>query len=275
MMKKVMSFWILAAAWGQAALPALADPIADFDLKVASGESAATRLEARSLSLVAPRVVAGTQNLVSSNGLTTTAWDTTALANGWHEVEEPDSAGELKASLLVANLPTIAVEGGRLSSSATWTSNAVHWVRNRVVVPDGVTLTVREGAIVKFGEGTGITVEKGGTLNMTGKSNARIILTSFADDVYGGDSDFGATNAVYGTWSVTTNVGGVVSDAYTTCATVHSRVRRPSLCPLQSRRSARTGRPAFRFRSPARGMAASRSTGGLSMVRQNMERTSR
>ena len=114
-----------------------------------SPESAAVRLEARDRTLVAPRVVAGTQSLVSSDGLTWAAWDTTALANGWQEVTEP-TGGE-KASLLVANLPSIAVEGGRLQSNTTWTSNAVHWVRNRVIVPDGVTLTVREGAIVKFG----------------------------------------------------------------------------------------------------------------------------
>ena len=178
-----------------------------------SADSAAVRLEARNMALVAPRVVSGTQNLVSSNGLTATAWDTTALANGWQEVTEP--TGGDKASLLVANLPSIAVEGGRLQSNATWTSNAVHWVRNRVVVPDGVTLTVREGAIVKFGEDTGITVESGGNLNFSGKSNARVVLTSFADDVYGGDSDFGATNAVYGTWSISTLSGGTISDAYT------------------------------------------------------------
>ena len=178
-----------------------------------SQESAAVRLEARSMGLVAPRVVAGTQTLISSNGLTTTAWNTTALANGWHEMQEP--TGGDKVSLLVANLPSIAVEGGRLQSNATWTSNAVHWVRHRVVVPDGVTLTVREGAIVKFGEDTGITVEKGGTLNFTGKSNARIVLTSFADDVYGGDSDFGVTNATYGTWSISAMSGATISDAYT------------------------------------------------------------
>ena len=216
MMKKVMSFWGLAAAVATSAiLPSLAEPIEGFDLKVASGESAAARLEARALSLVAPRVVAGTQTLVSSNGLTTTAWDTTALANGWHEVEEPDSAGELKASLLVANLPSISVEGGRLTSNATWTSNAVHWVRNKVIVPSGVTLTVAAGAVVKFGEHTGMFVEDGGTVKFNGNSSDPVVLTHFADDVYGGDSDFGATNATWNSWSLTAQSGGTISDLYT------------------------------------------------------------
>ena len=170
------------------ALTASADePFLGGFVSAVSPESAAVRLEARNMALVAPRVVAGTQNLVSSNGLTTTSWDTTALANGWQEVTEP-TGGE-KASLLVANLPSIAVEGGRLQSSVTWGADAVHWVRNKVIIPRGVTLTVAAGAIVKFGEQTGMFVEDGGTVKFNGNSSAQVVLTSFADDVYGGDSE--------------------------------------------------------------------------------------
>ncbi len=198
---------VVAAAATSEALPL------DGFVSAVSPESAAVRLEARDMGLVAPRVVDGVQSLVSSNGLTWAAWDTTVLANGWQEVTEPTS-GE-KASLLVANLPAIAVEGGRLQSNATWTSNSVHWVRNKVIVPSGVTLTVDAGAVVKFGEHTGMLVEDGGTVRCNGDSSAQVVLTSFADDVYGGDSDFGAATAVWNSWSLTAQSGGTISDLYT------------------------------------------------------------
>ena len=100
MKTKTTSMYSTAAAWGHAALPALADePFLGGFVSAVSPESASVRLEARDRTLVAPRVVDGVQNLVSSNGLTTTAWDTTALANGWQEVTEPTS-GE-KVQLLV------------------------------------------------------------------------------------------------------------------------------------------------------------------------------
>ena len=178
-----------------------------------SSESAAVRLEARDWSLVAPRVATGTERFVSADGLVPSSWETAVLENGWHEVADSDGGDGIR-DMLVLNPPSFRVEGGRLASNSTWTSNAIHWVRNRVVVPDGVTLTIREGTVVKFGERTGITVESGGTLNIAGKSAAKTVLTSFADDAFGGDSDFCETNAVYGTWSVDVRSGGTISESY-------------------------------------------------------------
>ena len=216
-MNKAKTFLVMAAMVATSATLPLGAAAADLPLggfvSAVSPESAAVRVEARPMALVAPRVVEGVQSLVSSNGLTTAAWDTTALANGWQEVTEPTGGDKMR--LLVANLPSIAVEGGRLQSSVTWPSNAVYWVRNFVVVPSGITLTVDAGAVVKFGEYTGMFVEDGGAVQFNGNSSAQVVLTSFADDVYGGDSDFGATNAVWNSWSLTAQSGGTVSDLYT------------------------------------------------------------
>ena len=71
---------------------------------------------------------------------------------------------------------TIAIEGGRLVSGTTWTSNTTHLVVNTVYVPSGVTLTISVGAFVKFCEGTFIKVEDGGKLNIVGTDGADVVL---------------------------------------------------------------------------------------------------
>ena len=179
----------------------------------ASSESVAVRLEMRAMTLVAPRVVSGVVDTVSSNGLHVSSWDTTASVNGWHEVSDSESGG--KESLLVLNPPEISVEGGRLQKDAVWSSSSVHLLRHRVIVPNGVTLTVEADTVVKFGELTGITVESGGTADFRGGVSAPVILTHFADDTVGGNSDYGATNPVWNAWDVTVEKGGTVVDVHT------------------------------------------------------------
>ncbi|MBR4258160.1 MAG: hypothetical protein IKQ17_03930, partial [Kiritimatiellae bacterium] len=207
MKKKLLSVWGCLAAASAVAETSL---LSDF-VQGTAAESSPVRLEARTNTVVAATVVAGKVTIPSPDGVSSKEWDTSSVANGWNEVTD----GGRKESLLVLNPPDYAVEGGRITANTTWKSDAVHWVRNWVVVPSGVTLTVKEGTIVKFGEQTGIKVENGGTVDFQGKSSSRIVLTHFADDVYGGDSDFGKTNAWYGAWSLTVVSGGTINDAYT------------------------------------------------------------
>lgn len=198
-----------SGAWSAEMLASFSD--AESDL------SAAVRLEARTNATVAARVVTGTAPIVSSDGLSSSSWDTTQVANGWHEVTDAADAQKRvpPVKLLIVNEPDYQVEGGRIEKSTVWSPDKVHWVRNWVVVPNNVVLTVQAGTVVKFGENTGIKVEAGGEVEFAGKDEARVVLTHFADDDFGGDSDFGATNASYGAWSVMAVEGGTIKHIYT------------------------------------------------------------
>lgn len=56
------------------------------------------------------------------------------------------------------------IVSGELTSNETWTSGCVY-VAEGVVVPDGVTLTIDAGTIVKVNSPVGIEVTTGGTLD--------------------------------------------------------------------------------------------------------------
>ena len=199
----------VSGAWSAEILASFSDAGSDL--------SAAVRLEARTNATVAARVVTGTAPIVSSDGVSSSMWDTTQVANGWHEVTDAADAQKRvpPVELLVVNEPDYQVEGGRIEKSMVWSPDKVHWVRNWVVVPNNVVLTVLAGTVVKFGENTGIKVEAGGEVEFAGKDEARVVLTHFADDDFGGDSDFGVTNASYGAWSVTAVEGGTIKHIYT------------------------------------------------------------
>ncbi|MFG0320243.1 MAG: right-handed parallel beta-helix repeat-containing protein, partial [Planctomycetota bacterium JB042] len=54
-------------------------------------------------------------------------------------------------------------------------------------VPAGVTLTLKEGVVVKLNIGSAIDVD--GTLNLLGTALDPTVVTGYADDVYGGDTN--------------------------------------------------------------------------------------
>ena len=80
---------------------------------------------------------------------------------------------------------SIAIEGGRLLTNTTWSSERTHLVFNTVYVPSGITLTISEGAVVKFCPRTMIKVEDGGKLNIVGASGNDVILTAANDATVG------------------------------------------------------------------------------------------
>src|SRR6266511_4357454 len=88
------------------------------------------------------------------------------------------------------DLPVIHVSG-TLGANETWSAGSVYVLDSTVTVPNGVTLTINNGAIVKFPYGYwvhGITVSQGGTLDVNGTSTSSVIFTSLRDDAAGGDS---------------------------------------------------------------------------------------
>ena len=90
---------------------------------------------------------------------------------------------------------------GNISANQTWSSgNNVHVVTCNVTVAAGVTLTITQGAIVKFNPGTALIVQ--GTLRVTGTATNPVYLTSARDDTVGGDTNGdGATTPAPGDWS--------------------------------------------------------------------------
>ena len=138
----------------------------------------AVRYEAAEMSLEARPVVAtGVELRGELDGSAVTEWDTLLIEDGWTTL----SSGGESVDVLVLNTP--AVEGGRLAANTTWGADRVHVVRDDVVVPSGVKLTLSAGAVVKFLPGSRLLV--GGSLTAQGAC-----LADFADDTTGGDTNY-------------------------------------------------------------------------------------
>ena len=173
------------------------------DIRTDMKESAAVRFDARTNT--PGRVVHGVEAVTvggNDDERAVSDWDTTALADGWNTL----TRGTNTLALLTLNDPRLAVEEGRLAKNTLWASNATHVLRNTVVVPRGITLTVTTNAVVKFMEGTGIKIEDGGRLNVVGAPGADVVFTTVADDTAG--------EPIAGFESITNRiVGGIVAQS--------------------------------------------------------------
>ncbi len=115
-------------------------------------------------------------------------------------------------------LPECDVSGA-LGSNQTWGTDCVY-VIDTVVVPNGITLTIDPGAIVKeIGTNVvGIQVNSGGTLDASGSSGSHITFTSYKDDTAGGDTngDGSSTSPAVGNYkSAIAMNGGTADVSYT------------------------------------------------------------
>ena len=100
--------------------------------------------------------------------------------------------GRVSQNALVNN--SVMWHGGTLAANENWGSNTVHVIEQAVIIPNGVTLTIQPGAIVKFVKGTGITVQDDGVLNALATPSAPIIFTALSDDTAGGDTNLDGDN---------------------------------------------------------------------------------
>lgn len=123
-----------------------------------------------------PVVATGVEMCGALDGSEFMAWDTTAKDDGWMTL----ISGGASVDVLVLNTP--AVVGGRIVTNETWSADRIRVVRDDVVVPSGLTLTLEAGCIVKFLPGARFDVENGGALVANGA-----LLADFADDFVGGD----------------------------------------------------------------------------------------
>ena len=155
-------------------------------MAAAGGLSAlsAVRVETRTM----PLIVTGVEHIGSADGSVVTEWDTTQEPDGWIAL----TSDETTTDVLVLN-ECATVVGGRLALNELWDDTRPIVVRDDVVVPSGITLTLGPGSIVKFTEGAKIVVEDGGAVVSEGT-----FLADFSDDSLGGDTNFDGESAASG-----------------------------------------------------------------------------
>ncbi len=112
-------------------------------------------------------------------------WDTTAHTDGRHTL----TLGTNAAAVDILNNTNVVIRGGRLATNDTWDAARLQLVRNWVVVPNGVTLTIEPGALVKFCRYAGLLVEPGGRVQAIGTTNAPVVFTHVADLTVGGPNN--------------------------------------------------------------------------------------
>ncbi len=103
---------------------------------------------------------------------------TTIINNG------PDTGGDA--------CPIIAVTGA-ITANTTWTADNIYQLNQKVVVSEGVILTINPGTIIKGSPGTGslasaLIVARGATLNAQGTADQPIIFTSTEDNITCGET---------------------------------------------------------------------------------------
>ena len=158
-------------------------------------------------------IATGVEKVGSANGTSVVEWDTTLEEDGGVTVvndggtlgitrptTDDGTLGTPRPTVDILVLNTSAsVVGGRMSASAVWDDALPIVVRDDIVVPSGLTLTLGVGCIVKFTEGARIIVEDGGAVVANGA-----YLAAFDDDGVGGDTDMNGRcvegSALYQGW---------------------------------------------------------------------------
>ncbi len=214
----------LTAAWGVNISRAVAtvtlnnfdvgaDPFSGF--ACAEGSSTAVRVDARATlggqlahGTVTLSTAGGEEILLDGVALESPTWETTTVADGLHTLTQ----GGVEAPVAVLNDTTVQIEYGRLTEDVTWDKSVTHLVRNWVVVPSGVTLTITEGTVVKFTPGTGIWVEDGGTLAVSGSEEELVMFTHSADDTLGAVTDVTDAAPTMNAYSIVKAPSGTFTD---------------------------------------------------------------
>jgi len=97
--------------------------------------------------------------------------------------------------------PAFATDwSGNIPNGTVWPAGQVQRLTGNATVQEESTLTIQQGAIIKFNLGTSLYIN--GTLNAVGTSGSPILMTSATDDT-GGDTngDGGATSPGPGSWN--------------------------------------------------------------------------
>ncbi len=87
----------------------------------------------------------------------------------------------------------VVVKAGGIALDETWTSDKIYVLDRKVVVQEGVTLTIEAGTIIKGRAGTGslasaLIIARGGKINAEGTASKPIIFTSESDNIDAGET---------------------------------------------------------------------------------------
>lgn len=131
----------------------------------------------------------------------------------YHALYNPKGNGPT-VSNYVSFTPWITPVSGSITTNTTWTASSTYVVDGPVTISSGITLTIKEGVVVKFKtETSGLNIN--GTLHADATaSSSKIYFTSYKDDVVGGDTnlDGSATSPSAGDWdTITVNSGATTT----------------------------------------------------------------
>jgi hypothetical protein len=87
---------------------------------------------------------------------------------------------------------TNVIKSGFINNDETWTADSIYELRGKVIVPNGVTLIIEPGTIIKGDEGSGtlasaLIIAKGGKIHAIGTPSQPIIFTSTLDNIQVGE----------------------------------------------------------------------------------------
>lgn len=159
-------------------------------------------------------------DFLGGSGMSATAGSTSLFSNTFSNVGAAATVSPTTNFTHSSNIALQAKGGyyymlpGTLAQNQTWNADLPYAVGS-LTVPAGLTLTVGEGAIVKF-ESLNTFLIVNGTLVVNGSPSSKVTLTSFKDDSVGGDSngDGVVTTGSAGQW------GGVAFTASTAVGTI-------------------------------------------------------
>lgn len=90
-------------------------------------------------------------------------------------------------------VPDFVVVSGTITTNTSWTADNIYELAGRVIVVEGVTLTIEAGTVIKGREGNGslasaLIISRGAKIMAEGTAEAPIIFTSVLDDIMPGEA---------------------------------------------------------------------------------------
>lgn len=88
-----------------------------------------------------------------------------------------DNAADTLRQTITLDVENGVEIGGMISEDMTLYPNVHYIVTNNLAIPDGVTLTIKPGTVLKFKDNTGISISTNGTIEAIGTPDSMIVFT--------------------------------------------------------------------------------------------------